>query len=250
MNIKQDFAKWFSPKAPLSYKKWFNTNLDLKLDDINNAYRKSFGKSLFDIDFDNITTEISTIKNNISQRESVQDKTFLEYDKRTSNGIPKAIINNYYIKFLSDYGDNKTIDQVDLEIDTNRNKESFQFSYEKDLQDSLISQAEDLFNGYKIFGENGEGIHLKIKDKITDLVMEHKTENKLLVIELKAGIANYGVLGQIYMYMGPLALQYPDKEISGIIIAGAIDESLKMACSAINNVKLKTYKMELKLEDA
>jgi hypothetical protein len=244
MNIKEDFAKWFSPKAPSSYKKWFNTNINQKLDDINNAYQKSFDKSLFDIDLDNINNEISAIKNNISNRETVQDKAFAEYDKRTSNGIPKAIINNYFIKFLSDYGN---IDPPGIDIE--QGKEYFQVSYEKDLQNSLISQAEELFGGYKIFGKNGEGIHLRVKDKITDLVLEHKTENKLLVVELKAGIANCGVLGQIYMYMGPLSLQYPDKEISGVIIAGEIDESLTMACSAINNVKLKTYKMELTLED-
>jgi hypothetical protein len=254
MNMKQGFAKWFSPKAPSSYKRWFNTNLNSKLDDINYAYQKSFDKSLFDIDVDDIKNEIMAIKNNISNRETVRDKTFSEYDKRMSNGIPKAIINQYYIRYLSDYGDNAIIDSIEPEIDvsanSNEKKETAQFSYEKDLQNSLISQVEELFEGYKIFGEYSEGIHLRIQDKVTDLVLEHKTENKILVVELKAGLANFGVLGQIYMYMGPLSLQYPDKEISGVIIAGEIDESLKMACSAINDVKLKTYKMELALEDA
>jgi hypothetical protein len=88
-----------------------------------------------------------------------------------------------------------------------------------------------------------------INGKRNDLLLEHKTQNKLLVVELKAGLANCNVLGQILMYIGPLMQKYPDKEISGIIIAGEIDNSLKMAILANRNVKTMTYRMNLILEE-
>jgi 5-methylcytosine-specific restriction endonuclease McrA len=100
MDLKNEFAKWFPPKSPEGYRAWFRNNLDDKLNEINDAYKASFEKSLFDIDITNISKEISNIKNNIINRHNAKDKTFAEYDLRTSNGIPKAIISNYYIGFL------------------------------------------------------------------------------------------------------------------------------------------------------
>jgi hypothetical protein len=244
MNLKIEFAKWFSPKARESYKSWFGKNLDEKLNDINEAYMASFGRSLFDIDTNNISEEILSIRNNIMNRNNAENKTFAEYDKRTSNGIPKAII-SYYIRFLEISTGEKSGSEASPVEDQNVNY----FTYEKDLQNSLISQAEELFQGYKIFGDNGEGIEYNINGKRIDILLEHKTENKLLVVELKAGIADYKTFGQIAMYIGPLMQKFPDRQISGVIIAGEIDESLKMSISAYNNVKTMTYEMKLKLDE-
>jgi hypothetical protein len=241
MNIKNEFAEWFSPKAPDSYKSWFRKNLDEKLNEINNAYIASFEESLFDLDVENISKVISNIKNNIANRNNINNKTFAEYDKKTSNGIPKAILNNYYVRFLETYN-------ID-EPPPGPEKTVTYFSYEKDLQNSLISQAEELFPGYKIYGDNGEGIEYDINGKRIDLLLENKNQNKLLVVELKAGSADYKVFGQIAMYMGPLMQKHPEKEISGVIIAGEIEESLKMAILVNKNVKIMTYKMKFTLEE-
>ncbi|MDR2554598.1 MAG: hypothetical protein LBC64_04140 [Fibromonadaceae bacterium] len=100
MNLKNEFAKWFYPKAPKSYKAWFKDNLNEKLSDINDAYMASFKKSLFNINFDNLGEEISKIKNNLSDRFYVGNKTFAKYNKEIQNGIPNAIINTHYVKFL------------------------------------------------------------------------------------------------------------------------------------------------------
>jgi hypothetical protein len=242
MNLKNEFAKWFSSKTPQSYKQWFGKNLDEKLSDIDKAYKASFQKSLFDINFDNIEDEISKMKRNIKNRHDVKDKTFAEYDKKMCSGIPKAIINNYYIEFLENY-DNKNTEGEDNESDTEEGISITSFSYEKDLKKSLISQAEELFPGYKILGDE-----YPIKGRI-DVLLESKNENKLLVVKLKAGLADLKVCGQIMMFIGPLMQKYRDKEILGIIIAGEIDESLKMAVSATKNIKIMTYKTKLLLEE-
>jgi len=217
--------------------------LDEKLNDINKAYNSSFNKSLFDIEINNLQEEISIIKNNLRNKNNVDNKTFSEYNDRNQSGIPNAIINTFYLRFLEIYGSNDSGSEKH-----EGDKTVTCFSYEKDLQNSLISQVEELFPEYKIFGNNGEGIEYNIEGKRIDLLLEHKAENKLLVIEMKAGLADYKVFGQIAMYMGPL-MQKTDKDIFGIIIAGEIDESLKMAILANKNVKTMTYKINLTLEE-
>jgi len=246
MNLKNEFAKWFHPRSPQSYKQWYGKGLAEKLNDIDEAYRASFKKSLFNVDFDNVEKEISKMKSNIEKRYDVNDKTFAEYDKKMRNGIPKAIINNYYVPFLENYNneDMDIIDESPLEED----KTATYFSYEKDLQNSLLLQAEELFPGYKVFGDNEEGKEYPINGKRIDLLLEHKTENKLLVVELKAGLADSKTFGQISMYIGPLMQKFRDKEIAGVIIAGEIDDTLKMAILSNNNIKAMTYKMKLTFE--
>ena len=134
-------------------------------------------------------------------------------------------------------------------VNDNVSMPSMNFTYERDLQNSLIIQAEQLFPDYKIFGSNKEGIEYSIEGKRIDLLLEHKKENKLLVIELKAGIADFKVFGQISMYLGLLEQKYPNKEINGVIIASEIDESLINASQITNRISLKTYKMQLVLEE-
>ena len=239
MNLKNEFANWFEPKSPEGYKSWFGKNLNTKLNDINSAYMASFKKSLFDIDMVNISMEISSIINNIKNRLEAEDNTFAEYDKKSSNGIPKAIINKYYVRFLENYGESIPEDDPTVNY----------FTYENDLQNSLISQAEELFPDYIIYGNNGEGIQYSIGGKRIDLLLEHKTNNELLALELKAGIADFKVFGQISMYLGLLMEKFTDKTINGIIIAGEIDNSLIKATLTNKNVKLMEYKMELSLNE-
>jgi RecB family endonuclease NucS len=123
------------------------------------------------------------------------------------------------------------------------------FTYEKDLQTALVRQAEKLFNGYKIYGENLDGIEYTISGKRIDLLLKNHSNNSLLAIELKSGIADFKVFGQIAMYLGLLSNEFPDKKLFGLIIAGKIDDSLKNACLITDKIKLMTYKMELTLDD-
>lgn len=126
---------------------------------------------------------------------------------------------------------------------------NYNFTYERDLKNSLILQAKDLFPGYKIYGSSREGIEYNIKGKRIDLLLENMEHNSLLAIELKAGIADYHVFGQISMYIGMLKKKFPDKEVKGLIISGEIDDSLKDAILTNDRIGIKTYKMELMLED-
>ena len=123
------------------------------------------------------------------------------------------------------------------------------FAYERDLQTTLCSQISELFSGYRIFGERNQGVEYSIGDRRIDVLLEHEKSGDLLAVELKSGVADFKVFGQISMYLGLLHRQFPDKSISGVIVAGSIDESLRQACEITDKVILKIYRMSLELED-
>ena len=124
------------------------------------------------------------------------------------------------------------------------------FAYERDLQTTLCAQISELFPEYKIFGDFNLGVEYSIGGKRIDVLLEHLETKKLLVVELKSGMADYKVFGQIAMYMGLLQKQFSDKEINGVIVAGSIDEGLRFACETTNRISLKIYRMSIELEDA
>jgi predicted nuclease of restriction endonuclease-like (RecB) superfamily len=135
-----------------------------------------------------------------------------------------------------------------IEKDDEENLKINNFTYERDLKYSMITQVGELFPGYKIFGKQGEGIEYTIGGKRIDLLLENTIENEILIIELKAGIADYNVLAQISNYYGLLSKEFPNKKIKGIIIAGEIDDSLINACSITDKIEVRKYKMKLTLE--
>jgi hypothetical protein len=251
MNIKDDFIKWFEPKAPQSYKTWFGKKINSKFDEMSLMYKTSFETELFDINVDNIQAKIIEINNNINKRFDKDDKTFANYNQKSSNGIPQAIIGKWFIRFIQNYDGTIVSNDDSDEIITNSEiiKDNISFTYEQDLQNSLISQAEDLFPGYQIYGTNGEGIEYTINGKRIDLLMENLKENKLLAIELKAGKADFKVFGQISMYLQLLEETFNGKNISGVIIASEIDETLKITSRRDEQLNLMTYRMELKLNE-
>ncbi|MBL8432641.1 MAG: hypothetical protein JNK80_09625 [Dechloromonas sp.] len=124
------------------------------------------------------------------------------------------------------------------------------FAYEKDLQTALCAQITELFPNYRIFGNGIIGIEYAVGGRRIDVLLESADGSELLVVELKSGVADYKVFGQISMYIGILMQQFKDKKILGAIVAGGIDESLKQACATTDRISLKVYRMSIELEDA
>lgn len=145
-------------------------------------------------------------------------------------------INNDFTVDENDIDENDFNDEIITE-ETN-------FTYERDLQDSLIRQVNKLFPQYTLFKD---GVEYYIDGKRIDVLLENKLKNELLVIELKAGLAKKEVLSQISEYMGKLKKKFNDKIINGIIIAGDVDDSLKDACLPFPNLKTMKYKIDLTL---
>lgn len=164
---------------------------------------------------------------------------------------------NLYMSFRKDNGidfkeynsslstENLLIDDEDIDYIESSNN----FSYERDLKTSMISQISELFPEHKIYGENNEGVEYLIEGKRIDILLE-KNDGTLVAIELKSGIANYKVFGQLSMYLGLLMDKFPEKEIRGCIVAGEIDNTLKSATKTTGLIALKTYNMKLELQNA
>lgn len=200
---------------------------------------KEFGEEYFNKALFAVKLHIDYIKsiNKPSNVEQLYNQLIKKHNVQYKN---LDISNNENEQSIKENTDESNFEDV-IELPMN-------FTYEKDLQTALVRQAENLFNGYKIFGENLDGIEYTISGKRIDLLLENNSDNSLLAIELKSGIADFKVFGQISMYLGLLSKEFPDKKLNGIIIAGKIDESLKNACLLTDKIKLMTYKMELLLE--
>lgn len=164
----------------------------------------------------------------------------------------RGTVRNAIKKFYSykENADNISYDiaEEDNDIDELSDFLSNNFSYEKDLKNSMVSQIKDLFPEYKIFGNQNEGVEYLIEGKRIDILLE-KSSGELLAVELKSGIANFKVFGQISMYLGLLMERFPERKIKGCIVAGEIDLSLKSAIKTSNLISLKTYKMKLELKE-
>lgn len=136
----------------------------------------------------------------------------------------------------------------DVEIEEENYLSATNFSYERDLKNSMVSQIAELFPDYKIYGSQNEGVEYLIEGKRIDILLE-KPNGELLAVELKSGVANFKVFGQLSMYLGLLMDRFPERTIKGCIVAGEIDLTLKSATKTTDLISLKTYRMKLELQD-
>lgn len=167
------------------------------------------------------------------------------------HGRFRAAIGRYSDFFVETRGEEHEIEEISTQVDQIENIESSNnFAYEKDLQTALCSHISELFPDYHIYGGLGIGVEYSIGGKRIDVLLENEQSKHLLVVELKSGEADFKVFGQISMYIGLLKRQFPERNITGIIIAGSIDDSLVQACEITDKVSLKTYRMSIELEDA
>lgn len=201
-------------------------------------------------------TDIYKIKdqNKISEiaRDYSQSGKFSEFGYE-QHGRYRAAIGRYSDFFVESRGEDQDTEEAladELVVDTLESESPTNFAYEKDLQTALCSHISELFPEHHIFGGLGIGVEYSIGGKRIDVLLEHEKTKDLLVVELKSGEADFKVFGQISMYIGLLSRQFPERKISGVIIAACIDDSLIHACEITDKVSLKTYRMSIELEDA
>jgi hypothetical protein len=167
------------------------------------------------------------------------------------HGRFRAAIGRYSDFFVESRGEEHAIEEIPFqEVANEALDSSTNFAYEKDLQTALCSHISELFPDYHIYGGLGIGVEYSIGGKRIDVLLEHEQNEDLVVVELKSGEADFKVFGQISMYIGLLKRQFAKRSITGVIVAGSIDESLVHACEITDKVSLKTYRMSIELEDA
>ncbi|MEA5001675.1 MAG: AAA family ATPase [Endomicrobiaceae bacterium] len=99
-NLQEEFKKYFFEQKVRPYDGWITENNAMKrLTEISEEYKKSFNSKLFEVEINDLQSEIERIEHNLKNKEGT---TFEEYNNKNSNGIPHAIINAHYLPFLED----------------------------------------------------------------------------------------------------------------------------------------------------
>lgn len=249
MNVKR-FKLWLEfngkPRNTIQNRISNCRNVESNEGDLDQHYANDYGLSILD----KLSYSVEDERTNLVPKHNI----IINGNIRTGSSTLKQAV-TLYMNFKKDNSidfeeycknsldENQFVHEEDLESIEYINN----FSYENDLKNAMIYQISEFFPGYKIFGNN-EGVEYQIEGRRIDILLE-KNDGSLLVVELKAGIANYKVIGQILMYIGLLTEKFPEREIQGCIIAGEIDKTLRNASKTVENVSLKSYKMKLELKN-
>ncbi|MCL4325670.1 MAG: endonuclease NucS [Candidatus Thermoplasmatota archaeon] len=123
-------------------------------------------------------------------------------------------------------------------------------SLEKDLEEYIIRNLNQIENGLELYSKKGiTGRQFSTDVGRMDILAIDKDGN-FLVIELKAGTARYSVIGQILGYISWVRQNISQgRGVRGIIIADDFDKKLKYASSEIPNIFLKKYEVTFTLKD-
>ena len=141
-NFKEFYLKVVLPNTS-SYKTWLNgENFDNNINELIQKYQTSYGFNPFE---ENVSLEDLDIK--------TIDNTFEDYSKGKGNGVPKAIINTHYRKFL-EYEDNvyfenlqELIDKIHEEFEEDNFIEKFQKTRIELNGNSRVASKNALFAG-------------------------------------------------------------------------------------------------------
>ena len=123
-------------------------------------------------------------------------------------------------------------------------------SLERDLEQYIIRDLNQIKEGLKLYSNKGiSGRQFNTEVGRIDILAYDKNDD-LVVIELKAGTANYAVIGQILGYISWVRKNLSQgKGVRGIIIADDFDKRVKYASSELANIALKKYEVSFKIKN-
>ena len=128
------------------------------------------------------------------------------------------------------------------------------FLLERHLQDYLFDNwgTSGLAGDWVLFTRDGEpdaGYEFPTVIGRIDLLARHIREPRWLVIDLKRHSSSDQAVGQVLRYIGWIKahLAEPGEMVEGLIIAGAGDDKLHYAVSAVPDLTFMAYEVEFKL---
>jgi RecB family endonuclease NucS len=131
-------------------------------------------------------------------------------------------------------------DEIETEVEE---ANEARVSLEKDLHSYLATRVSEIESGLSLV-ENG--IEYQTEAGRIDL-LARDANNQLVVIELKAGKAKDGALGQLLGYMG--CLSGSDLNVRGILVASSFDSRVVYAVKGLPSVKLVKYQISFTLQE-
>jgi RecB family endonuclease NucS len=84
-----------------------------------------------------------------------------------------------------------------------------------------------------------------VKTGFIDITCED--DESIVVIELKAGVADSPAIGQILGYIGDLMVEEEGRKVKGILVAHDFDKRCKSAARAISGLTLKKYAIDFSI---
>lgn len=125
-------------------------------------------------------------------------------------------------------------------------------SLEYDLENSLITNLEQLERGLKLYTDGeitGQQYNTKVAGIIDLLAID--ANGNWVVIELKAAEADRQVCGQIQAYMGWVKEELAEgKKVRGIIVANDFTVRAVYAAKVVPDLTLKKYQINFRFTDA
>jgi hypothetical protein len=116
-------------------------------------------------------------------------------------------------------------------------------SLERDLHSYLASRVSEIEVGLSLAED---GVEYPTEAGRIDLLAKD-ADNQIVVIELKAGRATDGALGQLLGYMGCLSIG--EAKVRGILVASKFDSRVVYAARGLPTVKLIKYQLSFVLEE-
>ncbi|KQT87952.1 endonuclease NucS domain-containing protein [Aurantimonas sp. Leaf443] len=118
------------------------------------------------------------------------------------------------------------------------------FSLERDMQASLRRHVGFLEEGLRVVDDGAER---SVETGFIDITCRDR-DDRLVVVELKAGTADNRAIGQILGYMGDLGREENSNDIRGLLVAHAFDKRTRSAARMLPNVTLVRYALRFAFE--
>lgn len=146
-----------------------------------------------------------------------------------------------YQRFLEEAAGSTTVEIVAAEPIAEARE---RLGLERDLQKTLRASIGQLENGLEIIDGGSERA---VASGLID-ICARDTEGRIVVIELKAGIADRAAIGQILSYMGDIA----DEEGNlsrGILVAHRFDRKAISAAKIVPSLGLRAYSVRFEFHE-
>jgi hypothetical protein len=114
------------------------------------------------------------------------------------------------------------------------------FGLERDMQAALRKSIGRLESGLEIIDDGVE----RVVDSGRIDITARDTKGRLVVIELKAGIANASAVAQLLGYMGDVSAEESDENVRGILVASDFDKRTTAAARVVPNLSLHRYSID------
>lgn len=116
---------------------------------------------------------------------------------------------------------------------------------ERDMQAALRRSIEQLEAGMEIIDD---GVEHSVSSGFIDITALDE-QGRIVVIELKTGIARQKAVAQILSYMGDVA-EEDDAEVRGILVAADFDNKARAAARVVPTLSLRSYRIIFKFTAA